>query len=88
MLVSSSFARQPLLAVVLVIGLLVGFGALIWRLQDVLFGDAESGPRRRGRPRYVPLFFTSILVLIAGLWLPEPVRPLVRDGGGAAGVTR
>src|SRR5260370_36275837 len=35
MLVSSSFARAPLLAVVLVIGLLVAFGALLLRLQDV-----------------------------------------------------
>src|SRR5260221_7298709 len=38
MLVSSSFARQPWLAVVLVFGFIVAFGALILRLEDVLFG--------------------------------------------------
>src|SRR6202045_31177 len=43
MLVSSSFARQPLVAVVLVFGLLVAFGALVLRLQDLIFGQ-PSGP--------------------------------------------
>src|SRR5215472_8660540 len=39
MLVSSTFARQPVLSIVLVGGLLVAFGALILRLQDIVFGD-------------------------------------------------
>jgi hydrogenase-4 component F len=72
MLVSSSFARQPLLAVVLVFGLLVAFGALILRLQDMLFG--EPGPiTDQVRATYVPLFLHIAIVLVAGLWLPEPV---------------
>ena len=72
MLVSSSFARQPWLAVVLVFGLLVAFGALILRLQDVLFGE-PSGPSGEIKATYVPLFLHLALVLMAGLWLPEPV---------------
>ena len=72
MLVSSSFARQPWLAVVLVFGLIVAFGALILRLQDVLFGE-PSGPSGEIRATYVPLFLHLALVLMAGLWLPEPV---------------
>jgi hydrogenase-4 component F len=72
MLVSSSFARQPLLAVVLVFGLVVAFGALVLRLQDVLFGEA-SGPPGKVKASYAPLFLHLALVLIAGLWLPEPV---------------
>jgi hydrogenase-4 component F len=72
MLVSSSFARQPLLAVVLVFGLLVAFGALILRLQDVLFGE-PSGPTGHVKASYIPLFVHLAIVLIAGLWLPEPV---------------
>ncbi len=72
MLVSSSFARQPLLAVVLVFGLLIAFGALILRLQDVLFGE-PSGPVGRPKASYVPLFVHLAIVLAAGLWLPEPV---------------
>jgi hydrogenase-4 component F len=72
MLVSSTFARQPLLAVVLVFGLIVAFGALVLRLQDVLFGEA-SGPPGRVKATYAPLFLHLALVLVAGLWLPEPV---------------
>ncbi len=72
MLVSSSFSRQPLLAVVLVFGLLVAFGALILRLQQVLFGEG-SGPPAEVKATYVPLFLHVAIVLMAGLWLPEPV---------------
>jgi len=72
MLVSSTFARQPLLAIALVFGLIVAFGALILRLQDVLFGEA-SGPSGKVKATYAPLFLHLALVLAAGLWLPEPV---------------
>ncbi len=72
MLLSSTFARQPLLAVVLVFGLIVAFGALILRLSDVLFGEA-SGPPGKVQATYAPLFLHLALVLAAGLWLPEPV---------------
>jgi hydrogenase-4 component F len=72
MLVSSSFARQPLLAIVLVFGLMIAFGALVLRLQDVLFGE-PSGPVGEAKATYVPLFVHLAIVLVAGLWLPEPV---------------
>jgi hydrogenase-4 component F len=72
MLVSSSFARQPLLTVGLVFGLLVAFGALILRLQDVLFGEPGPTTGRTGIT-YLPLFVHLAIVLVAGLWLPEPV---------------
>jgi hydrogenase-4 component F len=72
MLVSSSFARQPLLAIVLVVGIVVAFGALILRLQNVLFGE-PSAPAGRVKASYVPLFVHLALVLMAGLWLPDPL---------------
>jgi hydrogenase-4 component F len=72
MLVSTSFARQPLLALVLVFGLLVAFGALILRMQEMLFGE-PSGPTGGVKASYIPLFVHLALVLVAGLWLPEPV---------------
>src|SRR5205085_788559 len=68
-LVSSTFARQPLLAVLLMAGLLVAFGALVLRLQDVLFG-APKGPKDPVKASYVPLFLHLALVLVAGVWLP------------------
>jgi hydrogenase-4 component F len=72
MLVSSTFARQPLLAAVLIAGLLVAFGALVLRLQDIVFG-APKGPKDPVKASYVPLFLHLALVLIAGLWLPGEV---------------
>jgi hydrogenase-4 component F len=72
MLVTSTFARAPLLAAILVIGLLIAFAALILRLQQVLFG-APSGPTERVRASYLPLFLHLSVVLIAGLWLPGPI---------------
>jgi len=72
MLVSTSFARQPLLALALVFGLVVAFGALVLRMQDVLFGE-PSGPTGGVKASYLPLFIHLALVLVAGLWLPEPV---------------
>ena len=62
----------PLLAVILVAGLLVAFGALVLRLQNVTFGE-PSGPAERVKASYVPLFLHMAVVLAAGLWLPEPI---------------
>jgi hydrogenase-4 component F len=78
MLVSTSFARQPLLALLLVFGLVVAFGALLLRMQDVLFGE-PSGPVGGVKASYVPLFVHLALVLVAGLWLPEPVVQWFRN---------
>jgi hydrogenase-4 component F len=72
MLVSSSFARHPFLAVILVSGLIIAFGALMLRLQSVLFGD-PVGPKSESQATYMPLFLHILLVLVAGLWLPEPI---------------
>ena len=72
MLVSSTFARQPVLSVVLVAGLLIAFGALVLRLQDIVFGDPK-GPTAAAKASYVPVFLHLALVLCAGLWLPGAV---------------
>ena len=47
LVVSSTFARAPLLAIILVFGLLVGFAALFLRLNTIAFGEPR-GPSRRG----------------------------------------
>lgn len=72
LLVTSTFARAPLLAVILVIGLLLAFGAVLMRLQDVLFGD-PVGVSHPVQASYIPLFAHLSLVLIAGVYLPEPL---------------
>ena len=72
LVVSSTFARQPLLAVPLVLGLMIAVGALLMRLQGALFGPAgDPGVPVRGS--YVPLFLHLGLVLVAGVYLPAPL---------------
>src|SRR5438067_13206671 len=72
LLISSTFSRQPLLALILVFGLLIAFGALLLRLQQVIFGE-PIGPTGRVKASYVPLFLHIAFVLVAGLWLPDPM---------------
>jgi hydrogenase-4 component F len=72
LLVTSTFAREPLLAVLLIAGLLLAFGALMLRLTDVAFGETK-GPVGPVHASYVPMFAHLALVLIAGIWLPPPI---------------
>jgi hydrogenase-4 component F len=69
LVVSSTFAREPLLTIPLVIGLLVAFGALLLRLNGVAFGD-PLGSTKPAEASYVPLYAHLALVLGAGLYLP------------------
>ncbi len=69
LVVSSTFARQPLLALVLVFGLLVAFGALMLRLHEIAFGEPTGG-RAPVQASYLPAFAHLALVFIAGIYLP------------------
>ncbi|QEN85003.1 hydrogenase 4 subunit F [Labrys sp. KNU-23] len=72
LIVSATFGRQPLLALALVMGLLVAFGALILRMQGLAFG-APKGTMAPVKASYVPLALHLALVLIAGFYLPAPL---------------
>jgi len=72
MLVTSAFARAPATTVALAAGILIAFGALILRLQDVIFGE-PTGPVGRVKASYAPLFIHLAFVLLAGIWLPGPI---------------
>ena len=72
LIVSSTFAREPLLAILLVFGLLVAFGALMLRLSEVAFGE-PTGSTAPVKASYVPLFAHLALVLAAGIYLPGPL---------------
>jgi hydrogenase-4 component F len=72
LIVSSTFATDPLLAIPLVLGLLVAFGALLLRLTGVAFGQ----PRGRMAPAdasYIPMYAHLALVFVAGIYLPPPL---------------
>jgi len=69
LIVTSTFARAPLLAAPLVAGLLIGLGALFLRLNAIAFGE----PRGKSAPAhasFVPMFAHLALVLAAGIYLP------------------
>ncbi|MBV5264607.1 hydrogenase 4 subunit F [Pinisolibacter aquiterrae] len=68
----STIARAPLLAVPLVIGLLVAFGALMWRLHGLAFGE-PTGSTTPVAASSLPLVTHLGLVLLAGIWLPPPL---------------
>ena len=72
LIVSSTFARQPLLAVPLVFGLLVAFGALLLHVTRMAFGE-PTGSAAPARASYIPMFAHLALVLVAGVYLPPPV---------------
>ena len=72
LIVSSTFARAPWLAVPLVLGLLVGFGALFLRLNQVAFGEPR-GPSAPAEASFVPMYAHLALVFMAGIYLPPPL---------------
>ena len=84
LLVSSTFARQPLLALVLVFGLLVALGALLLRLNGLAFG-APRGPVGKADASSLPMFAHLALVLVAGLYLPAPLVAWFQNVAGLLG---
>jgi hydrogenase-4 component F len=69
LVVSSTIAHAPWLAVPLVVGLLVAFGALLLRLTGLAFGE-PSGSTAAVKASYLPLYAHLALVLIGGVYLP------------------
>ncbi len=69
LVVSSTFARNPLLALPLVLGLLVALGALFLRLNSIAFGEPR-GEDYKAKGSYVPMFAHLGLVLGSGIYLP------------------
>ncbi|MCC7284136.1 MAG: hydrogenase 4 subunit F [Acetobacteraceae bacterium] len=70
LVVSSTFARQPWLAVVLALGILVALGGLFLRLNSVAFGDPR-GASEPTRASYVPMFAHLAIVFVAGIYMPS-----------------
>jgi hydrogenase-4 component F len=69
LMVSSTFARAPWLAVILVAGILVALGGLFLRLNTIAFGEPR-GPAARAQASYVPMFAHLALVFMAGIYMP------------------
>lgn len=72
LIVTSSFARSPWLAVPLVIGLLVAFAAIMLRTHGLVFGATDKR-HTLSAFRLTPMILHLALVLIAGLFLPDTI---------------
>jgi hydrogenase-4 component F len=81
LVVTSTFAQAPLLALVLVFGLLVAFGALFLCLTTIAFGE-PVGSTAPARASYVPMYAHLALVVLAGLYLPPPLVEWFRHVAG------
>lgn len=84
LVVTSTFARQPLLAIPLVFGLLVAFGALLWRLSGIAFGT-PTGSTAPVKASYVPMFVQLAMVFAAGIYLPPPIVAWFQHVAGLLG---
>lgn len=88
LIVSSTFAVEPLLAVPLVLGLLVAFGALVLRATGMAFGEPSGNAPAGTAPgwvSYLPIHAHLALVLAAGLYLPPPLVGWFRNVAGLLG---
>jgi hydrogenase-4 component F len=72
LVVSSTFARNAWLALPLVFGLLVAFGALMLRVTQLAFGPPQ-GRSEPAKASLVPLYLHLAVVFAAGIFLPAAV---------------
>jgi hydrogenase-4 component F len=72
LVVSSTFARQPWLAIPLVFGILIALGALFMHVNRICFGEPR-GTVAESHASYVPMFAHFAVVLMAGLYIPPAV---------------
>jgi hydrogenase-4 component F len=78
LVVSSTFAREPLLAIPLVLGILLALGALFQHLNGIAFGE-PTGSKAPSEASYVPMVVHFGLVLIAGIYLPATLVAWFRN---------
>jgi hydrogenase-4 component F len=69
LVVSSTFAREPWLAIALAVGILIALGGLFLRLNTIAFGEPR-GPTAPARASYVPMFAHLAIVFIIGIHMP------------------
>ncbi len=69
LVVTSAFAARPWLALILAVGLLIAFGALMVKLSAIAFGEPSPGTDPV-KASFVPMGVHLALVFAAGLYLP------------------
>ncbi|WP_034996162.1 hydrogenase 4 subunit F [Beijerinckia mobilis] len=84
LVVTSTFAQSPWLALVFSIGLLIAFAALAMHLHHLAFGEAQGGEAPAVVP-IVPLAAHLVPVLMAGLYLPPALVARFQQVAGFLG---
>ena len=84
LVVSSTFARAPLLALVLVFGILVGAWRAVPAAQRHRLRRAAR-PDAKTQASYVPMFAHLALVLVAGIYLPPALVTWFQNVAGLLG---
>jgi hydrogenase-4 component F len=84
LVVTSTFARAPLLAIILVFGILVALAGLFLRLNSIAFGEPR-GPSAKAQASYVPMFAHLSLVLGAGIYMPAALVAWFQNVAGLLG---
>ncbi|TFE66846.1 hydrogenase 4 subunit F [Candidatus Methylacidiphilum fumarolicum] len=72
LVLSSAFAKAPLLAALLACGLIIAFGALLLKLVQVAFGEPK-GTSAVVPSLYLPMLSHFLLILTAGIYIPPHV---------------
>jgi hydrogenase-4 component F len=84
LVVSSTFAREPVLAIILVFGLLVALGGLFLRVNSIAFGEPR-GQSAKAQASYVPMFSHLALVFAAGIYMPPALVVWFQNVAGLLG---
>ena len=72
LVVTSTFARAPGLAIILVLGILIGLAGMFLRLNTIAFGEPR-GATAEAKASYVPMFAHLALVFAAGIYIPPAI---------------
>lgn len=74
LIITTSFAQNPWLAFAAAFGLFVAFGAVLWRLQEMIFGDPSPTKHDIGAyASLAPMVVHLSLIAGAGLALPGQI---------------
>ncbi|TCO69397.1 hydrogenase 4 subunit F [Rhodovulum euryhalinum] len=84
LIVTTSFARMPLMALILVFGLVLAFGALLLRLTGIAFGE-PTGQNAPMQGSLVPLWLHLALVYLIGLHMPQAMVDWFQAVAGVLG---
>ena len=84
LVVSSTFARAPALAIILVFGLLVGLAGLFLRINSIAFGEPR-GSNAKAQASYVPMFAHLAIVFAAGIYMPPALVVWFQNVAGLLG---